>query len=216
MREAVRADGMPETISARNGDPILKKDFADNAFAYVSIQLIQPGARDDGWHTDGGCSLLHASVTLFGTRSVEVRVEGKPQVTLNQEPGSFYVGNLCALQHNVRHHEDCKHTFDGAAVTAKGDGKDLASAATAKGDAEEPAPAETAKGDQRLQMAVMIRSDVFREYHARKIDSTPGPAEFFRVVNYTVAEHLAKVPVSLPDLPEVLAEVSPHCCEIFL
>ena len=101
---------------------MLQEDFADNAFAYVSIQLMQPGARDDGWHTDGGCSLLHASVTLFGTRSVEVKVEGKPQVTLDQELGSFYVGNLSALEHNVRHHEECKHTFEGAAVTAKGDG----------------------------------------------------------------------------------------------
>ena len=139
--------------------------------------------------------MLHAAVTLFGTRSVEVRVKGKPQVTLDQEPGSFYVGNLCALEHNVRHHEECKHTFEGAAVTAKGDGTDLASAATAK-------------GDQRLQIAVMIRSDVFRKLRARKKNSTPGPVEFFHVVNRTVAQHLADVPVALPDLTEVLAEVA--------
>ena len=208
MRKAVRADGMPAAIYEKNGQPILQEDFADNAFAYVSVQLMRPGARDDGWHTDGGCSLLHASVTLFGTRSVEVKVKGKPQVTLDQELGSFYVGNLSALEHNVRHHEECKHTFDGAAVTAKGDGKGLASAATAKGDAEDPAPAETAKGDQRLQIAVMIRSDVFRDFRARKINTTPGPAEFFRVVNYTVAQHLADVSVALPDLTEVLAEVA--------
>ena len=159
----------------------MEEDFADNAFAYVSIQLMQPGVRNDWWHTDGGCSLLHASVTLFGTRSVAVKVEGKPQVTLDQEPGSFYVGNLCALEHNVRHHEECKHTFDGAA--------------------------ETAKGDQRLQIAVMIRSDVFRDCRARKINCTFGPVELFRVVNCTVAQHLAKVPVALPDLTEGLAEV---------
>ena len=205
MREAVRADGMPAAVYAKNGQPLLQEDFADNAFAYASIQLMQPGERDDGWHTDGGCSLLHASVTMFGTRSVEL---SQPQVTLDQEPGSFYVGNLSALEHNVRHHEECKHTFDGAAVTAKGDGKDLASAATAKGDAEDPAPAETAKGDQRLQIAVMIRSDVFRNCRARKINSTPGPVELFRVVNCIVAQHLADVPVALPDLTEVLAEVA--------
>ena len=198
-REAARADCMPAAIYQKRG-PILQEDFADNAFAYASIQLMQPGVRDDGWHTDGGCSLLHASVTLFGTRSVEVKVEGKSQVTLDQEAGSFYVGNLSALEHNVRHHEECKHTFDGAALTANDDGKDLASAATAKGDAEE--------GDQRLQIAVMIRSDVFRESKSRKINSILGPAEFFRVVNYTVAQHLADCPVALPDLTEVLAEVA--------
>ena len=116
--------------------------------------------------------------------------------------------NLVALGHNVRHHEECKHTFEGAAVTAKGDGKDFASAAKAKGDAEDPARAETAKGDQRLQIAVMIRCDVFRDCRARKINAKPGPAEFFRVVNYTVAQHLRDVPVALPDLTEVLAEVA--------
>ena len=111
------------------------------------------------------------------------------------------------LGDNVRHHEERKHTFDGAAATAKGDGKDLASAATAKGDAVDPAPAEKAKGDQRLQIAVMIRSDVFRECRARKINSRPGPVEFFNVVNYTVADHLAKERVALPDLTDVLEEV---------
>ena len=204
MREAVRKDGMPDSISQKNGRPILEEDFADNAFAYVSIQLMQPGARDDGWHTDGGCSLLHAGVTLFGTRSVEVKVDGSDQVTLRQKPGSFYVGNFAALEHCVRHHEDCTHTFH-------------PTAATASGDAEDPAPRtsrrlqqqrDTAKGDRRLQIAAMIRSDVFRECRARTINAVPGPAEFFRVVNFAVARHLADVPVALPDLTEVLAEVA--------
>ena len=70
-------------------------------------------------------------------------------------------------------------------AAAKSDGKDLAPAATAKGDAEDPAPAETAKGDQRLQIAVMIRSDVFRDCRARKINSTLGPVELFRCLLYT-------------------------------
>ena len=54
----------------------------------------------------------------------------------------------------------------------------------------------------------MIRSDVFRDFRARKINSTLGPAEFFHIVNCTVAQHLADVPVALPDLTEVLAEVA--------
>ena len=105
----------------------------------------------------------------------------------------------------MRHHEDCKHTFHPAAVTASG-------------DAEDPAPRTSrrlqqkrnpAKGDQRLQIAVMIRSDVFRDCRARTINAVPGPAEFFHVVNFAVARHLADVPVALPDLTEVLSEVAP-------
>ena len=76
MREAVRKHNMPEDISNNNGQGILQEDFADNAYAHASIQLMQPGARGDGWRADGSFSLLHASVTRFGTRSVEVKVEG--------------------------------------------------------------------------------------------------------------------------------------------
>ena len=108
----------------------------------------------------------------------------------------------------VRHHVECNHTFDGAAATAKVDRMDFVSAAAANGDAENAASAATAEGDQRLQIAVMMRCDVFRDLRARKKNSTPGPAEFFRVVNYAAAQHLAGVPVALPDLTEVLAEVA--------
>ena len=54
----------------------------------------------------------------------------------------------------------------------------------------------------------MIRSDVFRGCRARKINSAPGPAEFFHVVNRAVANHLADVRAAPPDLTEVLAEVA--------
>ena len=94
------------------------------------------------------------------------------------------MGNLSALDHNVHHHEECKHTFD---VVREAEQQRLE--------------------QHRLQIAIMIRSDVFRECRARTINSRPGPVEFFNVVNYTVARHLADAAVALPDLTEVLAEV---------
>ena len=57
-----------------------------------------------------------------------------------------------------------------------------------------------------LQIAVMLRSDYFRSARARKIDSTPGPAELFPVVNKEVAKYIAQEPFFLPDLAAVLAE----------
>ena len=164
MREAVRSDGMPYEIYEKNGEPFLQEDFADNAFVYASIQLMDPGERDDGWHTDGGCSLLHAGVTLFGTRTVQVKTHpALPQLMLEQKPGSFYVGNLAALEHNVHHHQVCEHTFDGAAATATYDREGLPSAASDMGDVAEAASAATAQGDSRLQIAVMLRCDVVRD-----------------------------------------------------
>ena len=114
---------------------------------------------------------------------------------------------------NVRYHKDCKHTFDGADVTPR---RRAASTPSSRRGGRPPkhlppavtanASALAAKSDQRLQIAVMIRSDVFRT--DRRINVVPSPKDFFRVVNDTVAQHLAVVPVALPDLTEVLAEVA--------
>ena len=87
------------------------------------------------------------------------------------------MGNLCALHHNVVHDEHPTGTY---------------------GDEQ--------YGDRRVQIAVMLRSDVFRGARARKINSTSGPAELFNIVNTETAKHLAEQPLHLPDLAAVLAE----------
>ena len=80
--------------------------MSDNVFVYASVQVCKVGAREDGWHTDGGASLLHAGLTIFGSRQMQVRWRGRDGcISLPQRPGSFYVGNLCTLEHNVVHGE---------------------------------------------------------------------------------------------------------------
>ena len=161
-----------------NGSLFLDEEFADNALVYASVQILKVGARDDGWHTDGGASLLHAGLTVFGSRYLDVDVgQGREGcISLYQEPGSFYIGNLCALDHDARHVEN--------PVGCKGDGPD------------------------RVEIAVMFRSDVFREVRARKKNTCPGPKELFSLVNDETAKHLDAEPFFLPDLSEVLAESS--------
>ena len=159
-----------------SGAPFLYEGFANNAFVYASIQVLKCGSREDGWHTDGGSSLLHAALTLFGTRRVDVECGEDGCISLHQEPGSFYMGNLCALNHNVVHDEHPTGTY--------GDGA----------------------SSERVQIAVMLRSDVFRNARARKMNATPGPAELFRIVNRETAKHLAEEALQLPDLAAVLAE----------
>ena len=76
----------------------------DNAFVYASVQVLREGEREDGWHTDGGASLLHAGMTIFGSRHLQVRFKGDEGcLSLEQRRGSFYAGNLCALEHHVVH-----------------------------------------------------------------------------------------------------------------
>ena len=165
-RVKLAVDQMP------NASTFVDEELKDNAFAYASVQVLRVGEREDGWHTDGGASLLHAGLTIFGTRKLQVRLKDVPGcISLEQRPGSFYVGNMCALEHNVAH---------------------TAASAGCYGD--------------DVQIAVMLRSDLFRESRARRIDACPGPKELFRIVNNEVAQHLATVPCPLPNIEDVMAQ----------
>ena len=84
---------------------------------------------------------------------------------------------MCALEHNVKHDDQTEGSYGG-----KGPKK------------------------QQTQIAVMLRTNVFRNARARKINCTPGHSELYRVVNAETAKHLAETPLYLPDLEAVMAE----------
>ena len=115
--------------------------------------------------------------------------------------------------------ERLQHQRGGARHARHGGSQDLLSGGGAVYEAErlrtlDPVAAtaqghgEAATADSGLQIAVMIRSDVFRNVRARRINATPGPADFFRVVNSVVAQHLAEIPARLLGLTAALAEAS--------
>ena len=176
VRSEIRRVGLPVDVLP-NASPFVDEELSDNAFAYASVQVCKVGEREDGWHTDGGASLLHAGLTIFGSRQLHVKLKNKTGcISLDQRPGSFYVGNLCALEHNVVH------------------------GATSPGSWGDGPP------ESQVQIMVMLRSALFREIRARTINACPGPHELFRIVNREAARHLAEVPFPLPDLATVLAE----------
>ncbi len=115
-------------------------------------------------------------MTVFGSRTLQVKQEDTGCISLPQRPGSFYVGNLCALEH--------KEVYGEHAAGSYGEGP----------------PSEQG------QIAVMLRSDVFRAARAREIKATPGPAELYHIVNCETARRLAEQPFHLPDLAAVIAE----------
>ena len=90
----------------------MEEDVADSAFVYVSVQLLKIGEREDGWHTDGGASLLHAAVNVFGSRTLLVKqLEDAGCISFPQRPGSFYAGNICALNPNMVHGEHAAGSY---------------------------------------------------------------------------------------------------------
>ena len=72
------------------------------------IPVMKPSERYAPQHFDGGASLLHGGLAILGSRHLECKVAASAAgeeawTVLPQRPGSFYVGNLCAPRHRVRH-----------------------------------------------------------------------------------------------------------------
>ena len=186
IRERMLTSLSPEWREHSNGAVFMREDLADNAFVYASVQLMKVGCREEDWHTDGGASLLHAAVTIYGTRTLQVKVlDDDPGlcseriIPLTQRPGSFYVGNLCALEHNVVHDGDDSGCFKGI--------NDL-------------------MGEDTLKIAVMIRSNFFARARSRVLNNKPSPAPVFELVNTVTAKHLRDCPLRLPDLGAVRSQ----------
>ena len=94
----------PKAALGENGEHFMNSSLATDALAYATIQVMRPSAREDRPHFDGAASLLHAGLTVWGRRGVEIRLQPEAEwQRLEQKPGSFYVGNLCAAWHKVVH-----------------------------------------------------------------------------------------------------------------
>ena len=88
---------------SENAQEFLKDDLADTCLAYAVIQVMQPSVRSDPPHCDGGASLLHAGLTLYGRRNLALFYPDGSSEIREQTPGLYYTGNLCAIRHEVRH-----------------------------------------------------------------------------------------------------------------
>ena len=178
VRRAVR--GLSSNMLGLNGDEFLSECFSETAFAYATIQIMEPGKRFDPKHFDGGASLLHMGITIFGDRMVHLWLQGGRTHILQQSPGSVYIGNMCAVEHQVEHHDELwpQILFQDAEAGSASDGPGL-------------------------QIAVMLRSDVLRHSRARQLLGKPTPVDVYDLVNDVVSEHLATQAFLLPDFASV-------------
>ena len=176
VRNALRKQSKEDLRS--NGMHFFDTCFSDTGLTYGLLQVMKPGERCDPEHCDGGASLLHGGLTIFGTRHLECKVAASAAgeeawMVLPQRPGSFYVGNMCAPWHRVRH-------------------------------LEQAGPLCVAAGD--VHVVVLLRTDVFRAERSRAMKVKPRPVEVFDIVNEVVASALSARPLSFPDFASCLAE----------
>lgn len=104
----------------KNGDHFLEADFDSwflscaeihfiNAEGFLRKEASSPkeqGASETLWeeglHNDGGASILHMGLTLYGRRDVRfLQGSGLPDVLVSQEPGSVYLGGVTGARHQV-------------------------------------------------------------------------------------------------------------------
>lgn len=129
-------------------------------------------------HQDGGASVLHMGITLFGRRKV-VCHQGKdlPPVELVCPPGSVYLGGLTGPEHQVHHLVPLP-------------GEVLRDSGVATGP----------QFDSGLSITIMCRTALFAHNRARLRNVMPSPEGFFFAIAESFRASLAALPFRLPDL----------------
>ena len=130
-----------------------------------------------GWHVDGGPSLLHMNITLFGKRVLKCKVLGKEvsdgayDVEVLQDhlcPGSVYLSSPACCLHSVHYDSQPKEAVN--------------------------QPPNT--------LTIHLRSDLFRSRHGPSVFHKSNRL-LAEVVAPIVARHLASEPFQLPSMQEI-------------
>ena len=162
----------------KNGEFLIETDPRTWLNQFAILQIMTADTREDPLHYDGGASLIHMGITLYGQRRMELKKNNDDlRDTVNLCPGNVYIGNLCAVEHQIFHEE--KH-----------------------GRAEQLL---TANDGVPLKVAIMLRTSLFAYCRARKMSAMPTPRIVYDRANAVVAKHLRDSKLVLPSYQECLA-----------
>ena len=170
-----------EESLGQNGQHFMHADFESWFLAASELHIFDsPEMRFEPRHNDGGASVLHMGITLYGRRRVTFfepisgsasGQEEEREVCFAQQPGSVYLGTVTGASHQVSH-----------VVTR---------------NPEEELRAHT--------VSVMLRTCLFPYNRARCQNTTPSPPEVFRALASSLTEHLVAHRLELPSLARVQA-----------
>jgi hypothetical protein len=176
-----------ERYRGPNGVHFLRTPL-DQWFAVCGELNITKAINEDGsghWkepvHQDGGASILHMGVTLYGRRRLVCHQGfGEPDVILDNVPGTVYLGQLTGPEHQVLH----QHADDDELLLVPGEGK--------------------------CSVTVMLRTGLFPHCRSRLRNTTPSPVKLFRSwaesFRISVASGLWRLP-TLAECQTALATV---------
>ena len=165
----------------KNGDQFLDLSVEEWFAASGELVFVEPGSDETGFwaepeHQDGGASVMHVGVTLYGRRRCERRQGfGLPDVVVPNAPGTVYTGQLTGPTHQV-HHE-----------------------ASAAGELLE------VPGLGLCGVNVMLRTALFSFNRSRGRATTPSPQVFWEVLVRSLREGFARGEWKLPSLADCIA-----------
>ena len=171
---------------------------------------MKAGRRYDPEHFDGGASLLHAGLTIFGNRNVEVNVpESAAEAESAAVGASAAVAESAAVAQSAVVAESAANQWKVLPQSAGSFYMANMCAAWHRVHHFDRKEAGTLCGAAgNVHIVVMLRTDVFREERARSTSTKPTPCRVFDIVNQVVASSLATDPLRFPDLGTCIAELS--------
>ena len=174
-----------------NGRYFLTNQAASDWFCkLISLQMLGTAERLDAAHFDGGASILHMGLTLWGRRRLYLNLADPAEkliplagpaadewVVTHQRPGSLYLANLCAPYHQVGHEgeDDPDDLFD-------------------------------APSGKSYKVAIMFRTSCFGYARARTTSSPPNPKQVFEIVSSVIRKALLCNRFCLPTLQDCLEQ----------
>ena len=176
-----------------NGEDFLGNSF-DQWFAtcgelvFVNAKMPHGGGWTEPDHQDGGASVIHMGLTLYGRRTLWCRQGASPpnlgasgrrypsDVRLPNAPGTVYMGGLTGPVHQVCHGQ----AADAELLEVPGLGA--------------------------CSVAVMLRTSLFPKCRSRLRNTTPAPLPLFLGWSKVFRETFAGTPFILPTLAECEAE----------
>ena len=131
-------------------------------------------------HSDGGASVLHMGVTLYGRRELtffapkpgdEGGLAPESEVKFSFVPGSVYLGTVTGAPHQVSH----------------------------------LSPRASCEERVGYSVTCMIRTTLFPKFRSRVMNTTPSPPEFFQALAQSFTQSLQTQEWVLPSLDQCLA-----------
>ena len=171
---AMLVAAVPEELDAGANAADLRTHPREWLAAQGTLQFHLAGeATAEPWHWDGGASILHFGLTLWGARELACRFVDDSEVRVHQVPGFVYLANLTSFFHQVSHPSR-----------------------------EQQAQLLHIPRQGECGVSIMMRTALFRRGRVRKSNAVPNPKAVFDAATRAVVAWLHSAALALPSLEQ--------------